>query len=173
MNITLFFGFIFSVLLAIYVFFQPLEIKQQKFTEIPLFELSGFALYELDGQGLKTILLGDSSKRFSDRYTVDGINYTDNSKEYIANMKAKKGLYKGDDISLEGDVVYNREDGLIFESQEAQYNKKSTILSTDKAFIVYRGKESVKGSSFVYDNTQKKLSSKNIEAIYQLEESTK
>lgn len=88
-------------------------------------------------------------------------------------MKAKKGLYKGDDISLEGDVVYNREDGLIFESQEAQYNKKSTILSTDKAFIVYRGKESVKGSSFVYDNTQKKLSSKNIEAIYQLEESTK
>lgn len=172
-NITLFFGFIFTVLMMIYLFFQPLKVKQQEFVEVPLLEMVSFAMYELNTKGLKTILLGSSSKRFSDRYEVENINYTDNSKEFNVNMKADKGLYKGEKILLDGNVFYYREDGLTFESQEAKYNKKSTILSTDKEYVIYRDKNSIKGKSLTYNNKTNKIKSVKIEAVYQLQEREK
>lgn len=151
--------------------FKPLEIKQQEFVEVPLLEMKVFTMYELDTKGLKTILFGSSSKRFSDRYTVRNLNYTDSAKEYIANMKADTGLYKNENIDLNGNVVYLREDGLTFESDSANYNKKRSILSTKEDFIVHRGKNSAIGTSLHYNNKTNKMKATKIEAIYQLQES--
>jgi len=172
-NITVFFGLIFSLLMMIYIFFQPLKIEQQDFEEVPLFELRGFIMYELNPQGLKTVLLGESSKRFSDRYTVESINYTDNAKSYIANMKADHGIYRDEDISLDGNVTYKRDDGLKFHSQEAKYNKKTTLLFTDKNYIIHWGENSARGTSLRYNNGTNKITSKNIEATYKLQASNK
>jgi len=157
--------------MMIYLFFQPIEMKKQEFVEVPLFNLKNFTMYELDKKGLKTILLGNNAKRFSDRYTVENINYTDSAKKYISNMKSNNGTYKDEIILLKGDVTYTREDGLTFQSEIAQYNKKSAILSTDTAFVLYKDKNSARGASLEYNNITNKIKATKIKAIYQLQES--
>ncbi|MDT8339661.1 MAG: LPS export ABC transporter periplasmic protein LptC, partial [Sulfurimonas sp.] len=68
--------------------FKPMEIKQHVFKEVPLFTISNFTMHELDQKGLVTLMNGSKASRFTDRYTVEEMDYTDNSKEYMANMKS-------------------------------------------------------------------------------------
>jgi len=156
----------------IFVGFKPLDIKQQKFDDVPLFELESFVLHELSQDGLVTLMKGTKAIRYSNRYDVSNMDYTDNSKEFLANMRANKGLYrdKKEIIDLEGDVIYNREDGLVFESQEASYNKKSSIAKTRKDYVMYRDKDRVIGTSLTYDNANNRIKSKNVVANYQIQE---
>jgi LPS export ABC transporter protein LptC len=115
---------------------------------------------------------GSQTKRYSDRYSVINISYTDNSKELLANIRADKGLYrdKEDVVDLLGNVIYNREDGLVFESEEAIYNKKTAIAKTQKDYIMYRDKDRLIGTSLVFDNANGKIDSKNVVAKYQIKE---
>ncbi|MCK9491750.1 MAG: LPS export ABC transporter periplasmic protein LptC [Sulfurimonas sp.] len=172
MNINAFFILIFIGLIMIYVGFKPLNIAKQDFKDVPLFELESFVLHELNQEKLITIMKGSKAKRFADKYRVIDIDYTDNSKELLANIRSDIGLYrdKKDIINLVGNVIYNREDGLVFESQEAIYNKKEAIAETQKDYIMYREKNEIIGTSLVYNNTNGKVKSKNVIAIYQIKE---
>ena len=154
--------------MAIFFLFEPMDIKKQKFDDVPLFELTSFTLHELNRVGLQTIMTGDSAVRYSDRYSVANIDYTDNSKEYIANMKARHGLYKDDIVELEDDVVYSREDGFTFETSKVVYDKKTTIAIADADYISYRDKNIVNGSFVKYNNSLNRVESKNVTATYQL-----
>ncbi len=164
----MFFVIILSALIAIFFLFKPMDIKKQKFGDVPLFELTAFTLHELDRVGLQTVMSGDNAIRYSNRYTVKNIDYTDNSKEYIANMKAKQGIYKNEIVELEDDVVYSREDGLTFETSKAIYNKKTNIAIADADYVSYRGENVVNGSFVKYNNSLNRVESKNVTATYQL-----
>lgn len=135
-----------------------------------MFELTSFTLHELNRVGLQTVMTGDDAIRYEDRYTVSNINYTDNSKDYIANMKAKQGLYKDNIVELEEDVVYTREDGLTFETSKAIYNKNTSIATADNDYTSYRGENVVNGSFVKYNNSLNRVNSKNVTATYQLKE---
>ncbi len=154
----------------IYLLFKPLNVKQQEFIDVPQFEISDFVLYELDTKSLTTIMRGETAVRFSDRYEVKQIDYTDNSREYISNMKANNGIYKNDIIDLEGEVFYAREDGIIFESEEATYNKKTNIATTKREFVLYRDEDRVIGTSLKYNNVLNKAKAQSVTAKYQLQE---
>ncbi len=154
----------------IFLLFKPLDIKQQSFTDVPLFKLSDFTLYELNQEGLTTLMTGSHATRYSNRYVISNINYTDNSKDFIANMKAKDGLYKDETVDLSGGVIYHREDGLVFETQKINYNKKTTVVRADQRFVMYRGEDKMTGSSMIYNNKLKKIKATNIQAQYKLQE---
>lgn len=154
----------------IFVFFKPLNIKEQNFNDVPLFDMVRFKLFEFSPKGLSTLMNGDYAVRYSNRYKVEDIDYTDNSQEYIANIKADHGMYKDKKINLNGNVLYTREDGLVFKSQEAFYDKVSTIVSTNSDYVAYLGKNRVVGTSLKYNNSTKQIESKNIVAKYQLKE---
>lgn len=159
-----------SGLSAIYIFFKPLHIKEQDFTDVPLFDLKSFTMYEIDLEGLKTLMTGSHAIRYNDRYTIDDINYTDNAKIYRANMKANFGIYKGDIIDLDGDVFYTRSDGVDFATQHATYNKKTAIAISQQNYIAHQGKNEVRGSYVRYDNRNNTIDSTSIDAIYYLNE---
>lgn len=156
--------------MMIFLFFKPLDIKEQNFNDVPLFDMNSFTLFEFSNKGLTTLMSGSYAVRYSNRYKVSDVDYTDNSQEYIANIKADNGLYKGNVIDLKGNVVYIREDGLTFKSQEASYNKTTTVVKTDRDYVAYMGKNRAVGTSLRYNNSSKKMESKNIVAYYQLEE---
>ena len=172
MNINSFFVLISIGLSMIFFLFEPLNIKKQNFTDIPLFDLDSFTLYELDTKSLITLMNGSSAVKFSDRYEVENIDYTDSSREFIANMKANDGLYKNEFVDLKGDVLYSREDGLVFETQEINYNKKTSVATTDKDFVMFRDSDKVIGTSLVYDNFKGTSKMTNIVAKYNLQERT-
>lgn len=149
-----------------------MHIKQQAFVDVPLFELKDFTMYELDQKGLRTIMLGSAATRYSNRYTVQDIDYTDNEKEeYIANMKAKHGIYKDDVVvTLHGDVAYVRDDGLTFKTQKAVYNKKTSDVVSDVGYVAYLNESIIKGSYIKYNNEKNRIFSKNVRAKIQLQE---
>jgi len=169
MNINIFFLLIASILLMILFLFKPLDIKQQKFGDVPLFNISVFTLYELNTKGLVTFINGSQATRYSDRDIIKDMDYTDNSKNFLVNMKADKGTVRDDDVHLVGDVVYYREDGLTFQTQEATYNKETSIAKADGKFVLNRNKNKITGTHLRYNNLQNTINSKNITVVYQLQ----
>ncbi|MDQ7042326.1 MAG: LPS export ABC transporter periplasmic protein LptC, partial [Sulfurimonas sp.] len=154
-----------------YILFEPLKIKEQEFVDVPLLVMDNFVMYELRSFGLQTTMTGTKALRYSDRYIVSNINFTDNSQEYISNMQAKNGIYKNNIVDLKGDVIYTREDGLTFESDTLSYNTESSIAQTQDDYVAYRDKNSFKGASFVYNSLNNTMKSKKVIVKYQLKES--
>lgn len=155
----------------VYFFFKPLNIKEQKFVDVPLFEISSFTMYEMDKVGLKTIMMGSSAVKYNDeRYVVKDMDYTDNAKAYKANMKADNGIYKEDLVKLNGNVIYVREDGLTFETQSVLYNTKTSIAISDTNYTSYKNNNIVTGSYIKYDNINNVVESKDVVATYHLGE---
>jgi len=173
MKLNIFLILITMLLLSILFIFKPLDIKQQKFVDVPQFKLLSFTMHELDTNGLVTLINGTQGTKYSNRYVVKNIDYTDNSKDYVANMKANYGVYKNDIVNLTGDVRYVREDGLIFESQEATHNKKTSISYTDGDFTIYQNDNTVIGTKLVYNNIKDKIKAKTVNGLYQLNEGKK
>jgi len=150
-----------------------MNLKQTQEKEIAQFSLVDFTLHELDQEGLVTKMDGSKAVRYNDRYFVTDIDYTDNSKEFLSNMKAKDGLYKANIVFLNGDVKFKRNDGLRFFSQKATYDKNIDQASTDVEYVAYMGESYVRGSSAIFDNKNAEIKSKNIEIIYNLQEKKK
>nr|WP_295005912.1 LPS export ABC transporter periplasmic protein LptC [Sulfurimonas sp.] len=167
----MFFGFILSSLVIIFVLFKPLDVKKQEFIDVPIFEITSFNMYELNNKGLQGLMIGNSALRYSDRYEVTNIDYTENTKMNISNMKAKRGLYQGETVSLFGNVNYVRADGLTFESQKMIYDKHTSQLSSTTPFLAYKEGNSIKGDSMKYNKKRKFIESQNVKVTYQLQES--
>jgi len=169
-NINILFGIIITGLILIFVGFKPLNFKQQNFGDVPLFEIQSFVVYELNQLGLDTMILGSDAIRYSNRYTVKNINYTDNSKDFIVNIKANDGIYKNNIVQVHGNVVYTREDGLTFKTEKAIYNKTTSVAKTDTPYILFQGQNRVTGSSIIYNSKLNTIQSSEIVAKYQLKE---
>lgn len=127
-------------------------------------------MYELNKQGLETFMTGTDAVRYKTRYEVSDINYTDNAKEYIANMKANFGVFRDRTVDLDGDVIYTREDGLIFKSQHVIYDKLTTIAISDNEYFSYKGDNNVTGSYLKQNNIKNTTYSRDVRAVYQLSE---
>lgn len=168
MNVNFLFSIILLGLLAIFFLFKPLDLQQKVFDDVPLFELNQFTLYEVNQLGLATLMNGDNAFKFTNRYEVTGINYTDNSHEYIANMKADYGEYQDDIMLLKDNIVYLREDGLTFETNKLRYNKQTDIVVSETPYVAFRGANIITGESLIYDNLADKLESQKVNVTYNL-----
>ena len=152
----------------IFFLFKPLDIKEKIFKDVPMFEFQNFTMYELNTQGLKTQMLGSRASKYSDRYQIKDINYTDYSKKYRANMLAKNGIYKANMIYLDTNVTYKslKKNNFTFTTQHAIYNKKTARVKVkDKYTITFNGGV-IHGTSLEYDAIKNKVFSKHVEAVY-------
>ncbi|SFV68768.1 hypothetical protein MNB_SM-5-349 [hydrothermal vent metagenome] len=153
----------------IFLFFKPLKLKEHHFVDLPQVELQEFRMYLFTPLGLETYMVGSKGLKYEDRFIIKDINYTDKSSQYRVNMRAKEGIYKDDIITLQGDVVYSRDDGFEFLTQKLLYNKKSDEAISSVGYSARIGNNRVKGSYIRYNNRLNRVFSKNIDAIYQLE----
>ena len=113
---------------------------------------------------------GDKGIRYIDRYIVYNVDYTDNTKKYLANMVAKEGIYKGNVIDLNGNIEYSREDGISFFTQKAIYNKTTNIVHSPVKYTAYLGESRLNGSYIKYNNVLDTVISENITVKYKLKE---
>jgi hypothetical protein len=151
-------------------FFKPINIKEQEYTEIPLLKLEKFKISELNNKGLLSILKGSVGLRYSDRYSIQNIDYTDNEDKFLTNIKSRNGIYKDDNIKLEKDVVYSRADGFSFKTQKANYNQSTKVVNSPTDFVSIKDKHKVIGSSIIYDSVSETTKAKNVIINYKLKE---
>lgn len=170
MKINVFFLLVTTALIVIFFALKPQGIKIQKFENIPLLKLSSFTMHELTSDGLITIMKGTEATKYEDRYDVDNINYTDKSKEFIANIIADTGTYKNNIVRLNGNVVYTREDGLTFKTQSASYSKNTHIAKANGNYVLYRDSNKVIGKKLKYNNLSDKIYSTDVTANYKFKE---
>lgn len=127
-------------------------------------------MYEFDPFGLKTLMLGSEAFRYKDRYTVDDIDHTDNSKTHISNLRADFGVYKNNRLDLDGNVTLIRDDGLNYETEKAFYYKDKGLFVTDTDYVLSQGRNVVHGTYIDHNNLTGKMHSKNIRAKYYIKE---
>lgn len=170
LNANTFFIVIFTILVSIWIFFQPKHTQYQETGEIPQLELHNFTLYEVNQTGLKNILAGREGYRYEDRLEVNDINYTDSTKVLKNNITAKFGIYDNVDIiTLKGNVRYYREDGLSFQTQEARISQSKELITTDGAFVIQRGKDLFRGTKLFYDYQNSDIKAKRVSGVYTLD----
>lgn len=173
MNINSYFIIIFVGLLVIFSFMEPLNIKGQEPKDTPLFELTSFTIHELNDKGLSTLMQGEKALSFDDKYLVSNIDYTDNSKDLIVNVKAQHGVYKDDVVNLKGNVVFNREDGLIIETDDIIYNKNTGLVNSDEKTTMRKNDDNIVGATLTYDINQEILKVTDVMAIFKFKEEKK
>jgi len=171
MNINLFFFFVLALIISIYIFFKPLALKEQTFTEMPIFELREFTLHELNTTALTTYMYGATALKYKDRYEVNNFFFIDNAKKYIAKMKADKGIYNDPIVTLHGDIEFVQKDGITFQTQDAIYDKRTKLLRAKGKYLLFKDKNKIIGRDLYYYNEKNIVQSKDIEATYQLKES--
>jgi len=166
MNINIFFIFIAALLASIYIFFSPMKLPINKESKTAQLQLSHFTVYNLTTHGVQSVFSGTKGLKYGLKYIVYDVNYTDNSTKSLANITALHGVFKQPIIKLDGNVLYKNISGLIFKSNEATYNQTSKVLRTKGKYISYKKNDKITGYKLMYDNKDKKATSKDIVAIY-------
>ncbi len=154
----------------IFFLFEPLEKKKYMFNEIPLLELKDFKLTELDLNGLSSILVSSVGFKYKDRYILQKLSFTDSDEKYTTNIQSDRALYINGHLSLDGNVSYFREDGVIFQTQKANYNKNTKIITSAEKYIAYIGKNKAIGTSLMYNSKTRVMESQNIMLNYKVKE---
>jgi len=170
MNITVFYLLIGAVLGSMFLFFKPLQVDIASPGELAQIELDRFVVHEVTDAGVKTILAGNHARRFEDRYEVDELNLTDRSQGHVEKMHATKGLYRAPLISLRDNVRFERDDGVVFETQSADYNQTSGEVSTNGSFVLWQAKDRIDGTDLRYNTKSGKISAKQIVGNYTLKD---
>jgi LPS export ABC transporter protein LptC len=173
MNANYFFLLIGAVLLAVLVFFKPMRTQTEITKEVAQIELFDFILYELDRQGLRNVLSGSIGNRFTDRYVIQDVNFTDNTKKYVENMRSDEGVYQHNVVTLEGNVRYHREDGIYFNSDKATFDQNRSIARTHGPFVMTQGEDRVQGENLFYNSDSGKIKAQNVSGVYMFNEKEK
>ncbi len=170
MNVTLFYLFIGAVLGAVFFFFKPLKVDIASPGELAQIELNDFTVHEVTEAGVKTILSGVHARRFADRYEVDTFHLMDRSQGHVEQMQAAEGSYREPLVSLRGDVRFERDDGIVFETQSADYNQSSGVVSTPGRFVLWQAADRVEGTKLYYNIKSGEITAKKIAGTYTLKE---
>jgi hypothetical protein len=78
---------------------------------------------------------------------------------------AKRGIYKGHKIYLDDNVSVNQKEGFSYYTEHAVYDKKMQIVDIPSAFTAVMNKNSIRGSSLLYDVRNKEALGKHIDAV--------
>ena len=169
MNINTLILVIGVLLGSIFVFFKPLSIKQPSNKEIAQVELHNFTMYEFDTEKLVDIATGKKALRYIDRDLLFDFVYNDNTNGALVSISANRGKYKNDTIDLKGQVLYTKSDGIEFKSEHVFYNRKKGYAKSDVPYVATMGKNRVRGKTLYYDLKKDLIRSKDIYAIYNIQ----
>ncbi len=168
MTVNSFFLVLLGGLLGIYLFFSPMDIQEKEHKEVPMLDLERFTVYELDTTGLQSVMMGSEGKRFSNRYEVLDVNYTDNSHKFIQTMRSDFARYQGEKVFLEGNVRYKRADGMMFLSDDAKYDHKRSVATKRGPFTIIDKNDWLVGKRLYYNSVKERAKGDEIKGSYTL-----
>jgi len=84
----------------------------------------------------------------------------------IESLSANNGIYYGNKLYLDGDVILQEKGGYRYKTEHAIYDQKTGILSITSPFTGVKGLNMIQGESLEYDTRQKKASGSTVGTIF-------
>ncbi len=165
-TINTFFLLLSLMLLAIFIFFKPMNIDIVETSDTAMLELQNFKLYDIGSEGLTMMLKGSFGKRYRDRYEVRDINYTSSAAQEEQQIAAAVAVYKDHILYLNGRVLYKKGDTFMFQSDEARYNERTHTALTTGAFELKNSEGIFKGYALHYNSEANTIKAKRVHALY-------
>jgi len=125
-------------------------------------EFTNTTFTEVDTQKLQGRAYGTHGVRDAGVLTIDNLFY---QTDVIESLVANKATYIEDIIYLEGNVILDQNNGARYETEQAEYNKKSEILNITAPFVATRDDNIVHGDTLRYDTQKKEVYATIIDAI--------
>ena len=120
-----------------------------------------FELIELKEQESGRNLVAFKATKYQNYLDLKEINISDNGH----NITAKRAIYEDDAIFMQDEVFFKRSDGLIFSTQEMNYDLKKEELKTFNTFeLAFNNGSTLIGTKLYYNLKEKIISADNIEA---------
>ncbi len=145
-----------------------MDIEQFDTSDTAMLELSNFKLYNIGSEGLDMMLQGSYAERYSDRYEIRNLSYTNNSVQEQQKIAAALAIYQDKTLYLNGNVIYEKGDNFMFTSDEAQYNEETKSAYTTGKFELKSSDGLFSGHELQYNSESEKVKAKTITAIYHL-----
>ncbi len=83
----------------------------------------------------------------------------------IELLRAKKGIYHGDELYLEGNITVNQKEGFDYNAEYAVYHKKTKVIDINSPFTGIMNQNIIRGNSLHYDIEKKEVFAQSIEAV--------
>ncbi len=170
MKLTHFYIVLFLFSISLFVFLQPESYVKNKDEQVAQLEIEDFSVFEINTQGVKSVLSGTSGQQFSTHYQVENAHYIENKKDFSEHLYSDVGRFEKDVAYLNDNVRFFREDGLSFESNYAVYNTKKESLYVKDSFILTQNENIIYGKELHYDTVSGQLSAQGVDANYYLED---
>jgi len=170
MKITHFFVILLALSFTLFVVLKPEKLKDIKYKETASLEIEDFIVYELDKEGVASVVNGTLGQQFKTHYDIQNAHYIKNKKPYSEHLYADLGSFKDEIAYLSDNVRYFREDGLSLESDNAVYNTKKENLYIPGSFVLSQNENIVYGKELHYDSKTGKIKAKKIDANYYIED---
>ncbi len=168
MTLNRFFLLFLAVSLFIYFILEPYVIDQKKLKDIPILEFDAFVTYEIEGNELKVMLMGEKMERYPNRFELEDFALYREANNTVQTISAKSGMYRKNRIYLEKDVQYHGKDNLYLITDKATYNIKHETLDIRTPFKLSQQGSVIEGSSLFFNQKDDKIKANDVKTSIQL-----
>jgi len=166
LKLTHFFVLLFILSISLFVFLEPQAHTELVKTNVAQLELEDFTLYQINKDGVQSVISGTKAEQFASYYLVDNAHYIENKNNLGEHLYADKGRFEKEVAYLDDNVRYFREDGLSFESDSAVYHTKDEYLYVPGAFVLTQNEHIIYGNDLHYHSKSGDIKAKQIQANY-------
>ena len=86
--------------------------------------------------------------------------------DHIESLSANNGIYYGNKLYLDGDVILQEKGGYRYKTEHAIYDQKTEILSITSPFTGVKGLNMIQGESLEYNTRERKASGTTVGTVF-------
>ena len=125
--------------------------------------------YEITKDGIHSITTSDVARRFAKHDEFENIIVLQKKDDLLGVLSADSAKLTDDKLDLKNNVVYVRSDDFLYKSDEAQYDRKNEILTSDVPFESKYGDDKFNGKDLKYSLRDKNLYANDVKMILKTE----
>ena len=166
MTLNRFFLIFLAISLIIYFAINPYVIDQKKLRDIPQLEFKNFISYEIDGDMLNVMLVGENAKRYVRRLRLRDFTIFRESNNTVQTISALEGDYKNNKFTLNQSVEYHGQDNLQLETEKAELDIEHNTLDIRVPFVLTQNGSIFEGSSLFFNQNNDRMKAKDVRASF-------
>lgn len=125
-------------------------------------DIENFYLKEISSKGVLQSFAAKSGHKIGTRYFFNDFILRRKQNNFDESAQAQKGIYKPNQLQLEGNVTFRRHNDLVLKSQDLAYLLNRKIIKIKNNFIFEKNGSIAKGKQLVYNKNKGFLSAKNV-----------